>query len=200
MSCTPAVPVNPSSAKAASAAVNSVTKASVRAAWNVKQTAGATCAQDAEPAARIVTRLPPTGTSMRRDCAQGASGKNKNRNDSNYKRRTHMNHTKTSQQPFRQSVKRQRRDDEPVLTFSPLAWLKLQYFCHAGESEIGGFGISSADDLLYIEDFVTVKQTTSMATVEFADDAVADHFDTCVDAGLKPEQFARVWIHTHPGQ
>lgn len=36
-------------------------------------------------------------------------------------------------------------------------------------------------------------------TVEFDDEAVADFFDEQVDAGLKPEQFGRIWIHTHPG-
>jgi hypothetical protein len=36
-------------------------------------------------------------------------------------------------------------------------------------------------------------------TVKFDDDAVADFFDRQIDLGRKPEQFARVWIHTHPG-
>ena len=31
------------------------------------------------------------------------------------------------------------------------------------------------------------------------DEAVADYFDEQVDHGRKPEQFARVWLHTHPG-
>lgn len=35
--------------------------------------------------------------------------------------------------------------------------------------------------------------------VSFNDDAVADFFDQQVDAGRFPEQFARIWIHTHPG-
>jgi len=65
--------------------------------------------------------------------------------------------------------------------------------------EVGGFAVSAADDLTYIEDFVTVKQEVSGAGVEFDDDAVADFFDDQVDAGRKPEQFARVWCHTHPG-
>ena len=38
-----------------------------------------------------------------------------------------------------------------------------------------------------------------MASVSFDDEAVADLFDTQVDAGRKPEQFARVWLHSHPG-
>ena len=36
-------------------------------------------------------------------------------------------------------------------------------------------------------------------TVAFDDAAVADFFDDCVDRGLNPARFARVWLHTHPG-
>jgi proteasome lid subunit RPN8/RPN11 len=94
---------------------------------------------------------------------------------------------------------RQRRE-EPRLRFAPLAWLKLQYFCHAGETEIGGFAVTAADDPLYVERFETVLQGTTAVSVEFSDDAVADFFDRCVDAGLVPQRFARVWCHTHPGE
>jgi len=87
----------------------------------------------------------------------------------------------------------------PILTFAPLAYLKLQYFCHAGETEIGGFGISSEQDLLYVEDFVTVRQQVTSVTVRFDDESVADFFDACVDRGLHLEQFSRIWMHTHPG-
>jgi hypothetical protein len=83
--------------------------------------------------------------------------------------------------------------------FSPLAWLKLQYFCHAGDTEVGGFGITSADRPLYIEEFETVRQRSSPVSVHFADEAVADYFDRSVDRGLKPERFGRIWLHTHPG-
>jgi hypothetical protein len=94
-----------------------------------------------------------------------------------------------------------RRPPEPrlTLTFSPLAWLKLQYFCHAGPTEIGGFGVAAPNNPLYVEEFVTVRQQVSPASVHFADDAVADYFDACVDRGLKPESFGRIWLHTHPG-
>ena len=44
-----------------------------------------------------------------------------------------------------------------------------------------------------------MRQNCTAATVRFDDAAVADHFDECVDAGLAPERFARVWVHTHPG-
>ena len=86
------------------------------------------------------------------------------------------------------------------LVFAPLAWLKLQFFLHAGATEIGGFGISRARDLQYIEEFRTVRQSVSAVTVEFDDQAVADHFDRCVDDGIEPQRCGRIWIHTHPGE
>ena len=69
-----------------------------------------------------------------------------------------------------------------------------------GETEVGGFGISSPGDLFVIEDVVLVKQSCTFATVEFDDESVADFFDEEVDRGRKPEEFSRCWIHTHPGQ
>ena len=87
----------------------------------------------------------------------------------------------------------------PVLRFSPTAWAKLLYFRDRQETEVGGFAISSARDLLKIEDFLTVKQDVTVASVSFDDQAVADFFEAQVDAGRKPEQFARIWLHSHPG-
>ncbi|HKQ50412.1 MAG TPA: hypothetical protein VJZ71_20225 [Phycisphaerae bacterium] len=101
------------------------------------------------------------------------------------------------------SPRRPRREIQlpppPVLRFSPTAWAKLQFFCHAGETEIGGFGITPSCDLLYVDEFVTVRQQTSVVSVAFDDDAVADFFEDQVMAGRKPEQFMRCWCHTHPG-
>jgi hypothetical protein len=93
-----------------------------------------------------------------------------------------------------------RRRETPMLTFTPLAWMKLQYFCHVGDSEIGGFGITAKDDPLRIDRFETVLQGATPVTVEFSDDAVADYFDRCVDEGLTPQRFGRIWCHTHPGE
>jgi proteasome lid subunit RPN8/RPN11 len=87
----------------------------------------------------------------------------------------------------------------PVLRFSPTAWAKLLFFRDRGESEIGGFGITAANNLLRIDEFVTVRQEATMASIAFDDLAVADFFETQVDAGRRPEQFARIWLHTHPG-
>ena len=88
---------------------------------------------------------------------------------------------------------------QPCLTFAPLAWAKLQFFCHLGDTEIAGFGITAKNDLIYVEDFVTVRQHTSPMTVVMDDAAVADYSDRCVDAGLAPQRFLRIWCHTHPG-
>lgn len=87
----------------------------------------------------------------------------------------------------------------PVLRFSPTAWAKLLYFRDKTDNEIGGFGVTEAKDLLCVSDFVTVKQKVTAVSVSFEDEAVANFFDDQVDLGRKPEQFARIWIHCHPG-
>ena len=68
-----------------------------------------------------------------------------------------------------------------------------------GETEVGGFGIAHPDDSLLVQDVQLVRQTCSWAHVAFDDESVADFFDKQVDAHRRPEQFARLWVHTHPG-
>ncbi len=87
-----------------------------------------------------------------------------------------------------------------ALRFSPTAWAKLLYLRDAGDTEIGGFGISSKEDLLFIEDIRLVRQTCTWVHVAFDDVSVADFFEAQVEAGRQPEQFARLWLHTHPGR
>jgi proteasome lid subunit RPN8/RPN11 len=84
------------------------------------------------------------------------------------------------------------------LRFSPYAWAKLLFLRDAGDSEIGGFGITPPDDLLLVEDICLVQQFCTPASVQFDDEAVADFFDRQVDQGRQPRQFARIWVHTHP--
>ena len=91
------------------------------------------------------------------------------------------------------------RPAKPVLRFSPTAWAKLIFFRDRGDTEISGFGITEPDDLLYVTDFVTIKQDATVASISLDDEAVANFFETQVDAGRKPEQFFRIWLHTHPG-
>jgi proteasome lid subunit RPN8/RPN11 len=86
-----------------------------------------------------------------------------------------------------------------ALRFSPTAWAKLLYFRDKSDNEVGGFGITEPDDLLTVIDFVTVTQEVTAVSVKFDDEAVGDFFETQVDLGRKPEQFARIWLHSHPG-
>ena len=93
----------------------------------------------------------------------------------------------------------ERWQQAPILRFNPTAWAKLLFLRDLGDTEVGGFGITAADDLLYVEDVQLVRQACSGASVVFDDQAVADFFDRQVDQGRKIETFGRLWLHTHPG-
>jgi proteasome lid subunit RPN8/RPN11 len=88
----------------------------------------------------------------------------------------------------------------PTIRLTPYAWAKLLYLRDLGPTEIGGFGISRTEDLLLIEDLCLVRQRCDYASVELEDAAVADFFDELVDVGRRPEEFGRIWVHTHPGK
>lgn len=91
----------------------------------------------------------------------------------------------------------------PTLRFTPYAWAKLLWFRDHSpknrQTEIGGFGLTAEDDPLLVVDLLIVKQQVSAVTVRFDDAAVADLFDDQVDQGRRPDQFARIWLHSHPG-
>ena len=87
----------------------------------------------------------------------------------------------------------------PILRFSPYGWAKLLYLRDCGPTEVGGFGASAAENLLRVEDVCLVRQLCTSVTVNLDDQSVADFFDAQVDAGVAPERFARIWVHTHPG-
>ncbi len=88
---------------------------------------------------------------------------------------------------------------KPSLRFTPTAWAKLLFLRDNGDTEVAGFGIAETDDLLRVTDIGLVEQECTVVTFAFKDEAVADFFDEQVDRGLKPAQFGRIWIHTHPG-
>ena len=57
------------------------------------------------------------------------------------------------------SQSRRRRDTAASgLRFSPTAWAKLIYLRDCGQTEVGGFAISAADDLMLVEDVQMVRQ------------------------------------------
>jgi len=95
--------------------------------------------------------------------------------------------------------RRKRRQRRPTLRFSPYAWAKLLFLRDLGPTEVGGFGITEPDDLLFVQDVVLIEQHCTETFVSFDDLAVAEFFEDQVDLGRKPEQFGRIWIHTHPG-
>jgi hypothetical protein len=99
----------------------------------------------------------------------------------------------------RRSRRQQRLASLPALRLTPYAWAKLLFLRDLGNTEVGGFGVTAAGDLLLVEDVRLVRQLCSWGTVKFDDNAVADFFDTQVDQGRPPDQFGRIWIHTHPG-
>ena len=90
-------------------------------------------------------------------------------------------------------------NQSPSLRFSPTAWAKLVFMRDMTDNEVGGFGITKPDDLLFVTDFVLVKQKVTVVSVSFDDSSVADLFEHQVELARKPEQFARLWLHTHPG-
>ncbi len=92
-----------------------------------------------------------------------------------------------------------RESEGPRLMFTPRAWLKWQFLCHAGPTEIGAFGLSNQRDPLRVEDLLVVQQVTTSASVEFDDTAVAELFEAMADEVVPPNRFARIWLHTHPG-
>jgi len=104
-----------------------------------------------------------------------------------------------TQKSSSQAERKAKQSKRLALRFSPTAWAKLLYFRDKSDNEVGGFGITEPDDLLCVREFVTVKQDVTAVSVKFDDEAVADFFDTQVDLGRKPEQFARIWLHSHPG-
>lgn len=87
----------------------------------------------------------------------------------------------------------------PKITFTPYSWAKILFLRNCSDCEVGAFGIAEGENPLHITDVYIPKQEVTACTVEFADEGIADYFDEMVDRGLKPENFARIWIHTHPG-
>jgi len=160
------------------------------AAWAVPWSVPAAGAWHVTPVHETVKRvaIPTVRTVWRAICALGALKKGKTMNTK------HMTKRKSRQATNRTRVRRR----ELCLRFSPTAWAKLLYCRDKTDYEVGGFGVTLAEDLLYVQEFVLVKQSVTAASVRFDDQAVADFFEEQVDLGRRPEQFGRTWLHTHP--
>lgn len=88
---------------------------------------------------------------------------------------------------------------QPPLRFTPYAWAKLIFLRDAGDTEVGGFGITSKEDPLLVSDIAMVPQKCTSTTIKFDDDGLSNHIEEMYDQGVEPEQCMRIWIHTHPG-
>src|SRR3954447_24583923 len=109
-----------------------------------------------------------------------------------------MKHVNRHRPTSRRSQRRQ-QNRCPPLRLTAYAWAKLLTLRDLGETEVGGFGVSRPGDLLLVEDVQLVRQLCTPVTVKFDDQSVADYFDSQVDEGRAPEEFGRIWAHTHPG-
>ncbi len=96
---------------------------------------------------------------------------------------------------------RTRSRRRPRLRFSPTAWAKLLFLRDRGPTEVGGVRDQSPRATCSMSPTSgLVRQTCTSVSVVFEDAAVAEFFDEQIDAGRRPEQFGRIWIHTHPGE
>lgn len=76
---------------------------------------------------------------------------------------------------------------------------KLCFLRDKGPTEVGGFAISHKNDPLHVKDIRLIPQKTTSVTVKFDDIGVADFTEDMFENGLHPQQFLRIWWHTHPG-
>jgi len=84
------------------------------------------------------------------------------------------------------------------LRFTPYARAKLEYIRDIGHTEISGFGLSDPHDALLVRDFQMIKQVNTTTHTEFDDDDFSRYLSEMSMKGFSLDQFARIWIHTHP--
>lgn len=80
------------------------------------------------------------------------------------------------------------------------AWSKLTACRDLHDTEIAGWFISESPDKLFnIVDFMTTKQTVTVATAEFDDEDLARFTFEMAEKDIMPCQCQKIWVHTHPG-
>ena len=85
------------------------------------------------------------------------------------------------------------------LRFTLFAWRKMCFIRDLGNTEVSFFAISRKEDLGLVVDVKMPYQKGSTAYTEFDEPKLTDFFEDMVDAGYHPEEFGRIWCHTHPG-
>lgn len=98
----------------------------------------------------------------------------------------------------------QKRNGKPccsdtVVTLTPYAFAKTRFMRDIADCEVSGFCITAKKTPLLIEDFMLVKQEVGPASIDLDGDGICDFYERMVELGYQPAEFARVWMHTHPG-
>jgi len=89
--------------------------------------------------------------------------------------------------------------DKPTLRISAYVLAKLNFLCHHGNTEIGGFCVSSKEDPLNVVDFFLLGQESGPAKVDFDEDAICSHIEFMfTEFQVNPNRCSRIWTHTHP--
>jgi hypothetical protein len=85
-----------------------------------------------------------------------------------------------------------------VLKFTPYSWAKLVFLRDLGKTEVGFMALTKRPDLNRVIDVLMPPQECSSAYTEFKEEGLAEFFEKMVDKGHHPEEFGRIWCHTHP--
>lgn len=86
------------------------------------------------------------------------------------------------------------------LRFTQYAWRKLIWMRDRQKKEVAGWAVTDPDDNLLVRDIAILPQIVTYATFDFDKQGMSDYTVRRVREGMQPNQFLRVWIHTHPGE
>ncbi len=86
----------------------------------------------------------------------------------------------------------------PELNFTPQAWEQMQQYLRLSTYEISGFGrVQELDGRFLCDDIVIFKQEVSAGHTELDDLALAQFHEEVTAAGQKPQEYGRLWWHSH---
>jgi hypothetical protein len=85
-----------------------------------------------------------------------------------------------------------------TLTFSPEAWLKMNYLLLRAKHKIMAVGVTSPDDLMYVTDLILLKQYNSVKSVRFDQKAWQNYLETNAKLSKDFNTLARVLVITTP--
>ncbi len=93
-----------------------------------------------------------------------------------------------------------RKMPDVVFTATKDASEKLKFWIDMSFGEFGGFAVTAdPNDRFKITDFIILPQTASGGHADLDNMAIAKYTCKMVKSGLQPNQFSRIWFHTHGG-